>query len=185
MRGYLVKKGARYYAVVYEGTDPLTRKERRTWRAAGTSRREAERFLAELVQARNSRCPVFPGRMSLQLRVGRSCPGRTWTRVGRSHTRQRLSVHRGLRTRWTLGASQCSKHPDPRVSASNRGDRMTHWMCRYARDYSGIEVRVLDERQVERVVTALGLALAQQCDHFYLGCTDRRCTAGSPPPCTD
>jgi hypothetical protein len=65
MRGYLVKKGARYYAVVYEGTDPLTRKERRTWRAAGTSRREAERFLAELVQARNSRCPVFPGRMSL------------------------------------------------------------------------------------------------------------------------
>jgi integrase len=65
MRGYLVKKGARYYAVVYEGTDPLTRKERRTWRAAGTSRREAERLLAELVQARNSRCPVFPGRMSL------------------------------------------------------------------------------------------------------------------------
>jgi hypothetical protein len=65
MRGYLVKKGVHYYAVVYEGTDPLTREERRTWRAAGTSRREAERFLAELVQARNTRCAVFPARMSL------------------------------------------------------------------------------------------------------------------------
>jgi hypothetical protein len=65
MRGYLVKKGDRYYAVVYEGTDPLTQKERRSWAAAGTSRREAERVLAELVQARNSRSPVFPGRMTL------------------------------------------------------------------------------------------------------------------------
>jgi integrase len=65
MRGYLVKKGNRYYAVVYEGTDPLTRKERRSWTAAGRSRREAERVLAELVQARNGRCPVFPERMRL------------------------------------------------------------------------------------------------------------------------
>jgi integrase len=65
MRGYLVKTDDRYYAVVYEGTDPLTRKERRSWTAAGTNRREAERLLAELVQARNGRTPVFPGRMSL------------------------------------------------------------------------------------------------------------------------
>ena len=60
MRGYLVKKGGRYYAVVYEGTDPLTRKERRSWTRAGKNRREAERLLAELVQARNGRDPVFP-----------------------------------------------------------------------------------------------------------------------------
>ncbi len=66
MRGYLVKKNKRYYAAVYEGTDPLTRRERRTWRAAGSSRREAERFLAELAQARNGRGPVFPGRMPLE-----------------------------------------------------------------------------------------------------------------------
>ena len=65
MKGYLVKKGDRYYAVIYEGTDPLTRKERRSWTAAGTSRREAERVLGELVQARNGRCPIFPGRMTL------------------------------------------------------------------------------------------------------------------------
>ncbi len=36
------------------------------------------------------------------------------------------------------------------------------------RDHSGIEVRVLDEGQVERVVTALGLARLHQGDGFYL-----------------
>jgi integrase len=65
MRGYLVKKGERYYAVIYEGTDPLTGKQRRSWTAAGASRREAERLLAELVQARNERGPVFPSRTCL------------------------------------------------------------------------------------------------------------------------
>jgi hypothetical protein len=58
MRGYLVKKGCRYYAVVYEGTDPLTRKQRRSWTPAGKNRRDAERLLAELVQAHNGRGPV-------------------------------------------------------------------------------------------------------------------------------
>ena len=62
MRGYLVKKNKRYYAVVYEGTDPLTRRERRTWRAAGTSRREADRF------------------------PGRACTGSQWPRTCLSRT---------------------------------------------------------------------------------------------------
>jgi hypothetical protein len=65
MRGYLVKKGSRYYAVVYEGTDRLTRKQRRNWTPAGKNRREAERLLAELLRARNGRGPVFLGRVTL------------------------------------------------------------------------------------------------------------------------
>jgi ribosomal protein S18 acetylase RimI-like enzyme len=36
------------------------------------------------------------------------------------------------------------------------------------RDHSGIEVQVLDDRQVERVLTALGLARLHQGDGFYL-----------------
>ena len=40
--------------------------------------------------------------------------------------------------------------------------------CLILRDYSGIEVRVLDERQVERVVTVLGLCGLHQGDGFYL-----------------
>lgn len=31
MRGYTAKKGSRYYAVIYEGVDPATGKERRRW----------------------------------------------------------------------------------------------------------------------------------------------------------
>lgn len=65
MRGYLVRRHDRYYAVVYEGIDPLTRKERRTWRPAGTNRRDAERVLGELVQARARRGPVFTRRITV------------------------------------------------------------------------------------------------------------------------
>ena len=36
MRGYTAKKGNRYYAVIYEGVDPATGKERRRWYPAGT-----------------------------------------------------------------------------------------------------------------------------------------------------
>src|SRR5215471_17662002 len=39
---------------------------------------------------------------------------------------------------------------------------------RYPRDYAGIEVRVLNEREVDRVLTALGLARLHQGDGLYL-----------------
>lgn len=41
MRGYVVQKGSRFYAVIYEGVDPLTGRERRRWYPAGESRQEA------------------------------------------------------------------------------------------------------------------------------------------------
>jgi integrase len=50
MRGHIAKKGNRYYAVIYEGVDPATGKGRHRWHAAGTTRKEAERVLAELVK---------------------------------------------------------------------------------------------------------------------------------------
>ncbi len=36
--GYLVQRKNRFYAVVYDGRDPLTGRERRTWHAAGRNR---------------------------------------------------------------------------------------------------------------------------------------------------
>ena len=39
MRG-LVRKGNRWYAVIYEGIDPVTGRERRSWHAPGTDRTE-------------------------------------------------------------------------------------------------------------------------------------------------
>ena len=53
MRGYTVKKGKQYYAVVYEGIDPATGKERRRWIPGGPKKGDAEKLLTELVKRAN------------------------------------------------------------------------------------------------------------------------------------
>lgn len=50
MRGHVAKKGNRYYAVIYEGSDPKTGRSRYRWHAGGSTRKEAERILANLVK---------------------------------------------------------------------------------------------------------------------------------------
>ena len=55
MKGYVAKRRGRYYAVVYEGRDPVTGKERRSWHPAGTDRAEAERLATKLAAKENSR----------------------------------------------------------------------------------------------------------------------------------
>ena len=55
MKGYVARKGDRWYAVVYEGLDPVTGRERRSWQAAGTERADAERLAAKLAADRNGR----------------------------------------------------------------------------------------------------------------------------------
>src|SRR5947209_5962879 len=53
MRGYTAKKGKRYYAVIYDGIDPATGKERRRWVAAGPRRSDAERLVTAMVKRKN------------------------------------------------------------------------------------------------------------------------------------
>lgn len=53
MRGYTAKKGNRYYAVIYEGVDPATGKERRRWYPAGARKADAEKLVTELVKRHN------------------------------------------------------------------------------------------------------------------------------------
>lgn len=53
MRGHTAKKGNRYYAVIYEGVDPATGKERHRWYAAGTRKSDADRLVTELVKRRH------------------------------------------------------------------------------------------------------------------------------------
>ena len=55
MKGYMKKRGDRYYAMIYEGRDPVTGKERRRWHPAGSDRAEAERLAAKLAAAETSR----------------------------------------------------------------------------------------------------------------------------------
>ena len=54
MRGHIAKKGNNYYAVVYEGIDPATGKERHRWHAAGSRRIDAERLVNDLVKRRHN-----------------------------------------------------------------------------------------------------------------------------------
>jgi len=55
MKGYVARKGNRWYAVMYEGLDAVTGKERRRWHPAGTTREEAERLVARLAAEVNGR----------------------------------------------------------------------------------------------------------------------------------
>jgi hypothetical protein len=55
MKGHVARKRGRYYAVIYEGLDPVTGRERRSWDAAGTDRAEAEALAARLAAERDGR----------------------------------------------------------------------------------------------------------------------------------
>lgn len=48
MKGYTVKKCKQYYAVIYEGLDPVTGKEIRTWHRAGTNKAKAGKLTRKL-----------------------------------------------------------------------------------------------------------------------------------------
>lgn len=65
MRGYTVKKDKRYYAVIYEGIDPATGKERRRWYPAGTRKIDAERLVTELVKQKNDGDYRAPDKITL------------------------------------------------------------------------------------------------------------------------
>jgi integrase len=55
MRGYVARKGNRWYAVVYEGIDPSTGRERRRWYPAGEERAQAEGLARQLATAETER----------------------------------------------------------------------------------------------------------------------------------
>jgi hypothetical protein len=55
MKGYVAQRRGRFYAVIYEGRDPVTGRERRTWHPAGTDRAKAERLAKKLAIEENKR----------------------------------------------------------------------------------------------------------------------------------
>ena len=65
MRGHVAKKGNRYYAVIYEGIDQATGRQRHRWYAGGTTRKEAERLLGEMVKRNHDGDYRAPERITL------------------------------------------------------------------------------------------------------------------------
>jgi integrase len=55
MKGHVRQRGGRFYAVIYEGLDPVTGREIRRWYPAGTDRGVAERLAARLAKAEEGR----------------------------------------------------------------------------------------------------------------------------------
>src|SRR5436190_2529495 len=55
MNGHVAKRRSRYYAVIYEGLDPVTGRERRRWHPAGTDRAQAQRLAARLAAEEQGR----------------------------------------------------------------------------------------------------------------------------------
>ena len=55
MKGYVAKKGDRWYAIIYQGLDPVTGRELRSWHPVGTSRKDAVRLAARLARELNGR----------------------------------------------------------------------------------------------------------------------------------
>jgi hypothetical protein len=55
MKGYVApRRRGRFNAVIYEGLDPVTGRERRSWHSAGSNRAEAERLATELAAKETS-----------------------------------------------------------------------------------------------------------------------------------
>ena len=65
MRGHVAKKGSRYYAVIYEGIDPATGRQRHRWYAGGATRKDAEKLLAEMVKRHHDGDYRAPDRITL------------------------------------------------------------------------------------------------------------------------
>ena len=65
MRGHIVQRGHRYYAVIYEGFETVAGKDKYRWHAAGTSRKAAEKLLAELVKRMHDGDYRSPERITL------------------------------------------------------------------------------------------------------------------------
>jgi hypothetical protein len=53
VKGYVAHKGDRWYAVIYEGLDPVTGWEIRRWHAAGTDKASAEKLARRLAREIN------------------------------------------------------------------------------------------------------------------------------------
>ena len=65
MRGHVAKKGNRYYAVIYEGVDQATGRQRHRWYAGGATRKEAEKLLVEMVKRNHDGDYRAPERITL------------------------------------------------------------------------------------------------------------------------
>ena len=96
MKGYVVRKGNRWYAVIYEGIDPVTGRERRRWHAAGTERADAERLAARLVADLVGRNDQVRGLSFGAYLTGRWLPGKRVVLAASTYDGYRRNIERHI-----------------------------------------------------------------------------------------
>ena len=76
MNGYVAKRRGRFYAVIYEGLDPVTGRERRRWHPAGTDRNAARRLAARLAAEEQGRADAVRALTLGAYLTGQSLPAK-------------------------------------------------------------------------------------------------------------
>lgn len=98
MHGYVARKRDRYYAVIYEGLDPVTGRERRRWHPAGCDRLEAERLAERLAGESKGRNDEIRSLTFGAYSLGDGCQARS--------SRCRPARTAATSTRWTATSSR-------------------------------------------------------------------------------
>jgi hypothetical protein len=96
LKGYVAQKGNRWYAVIYEGIDPVTGRERRHWHAAGTERADAERLAAHLASDLEGRNDEVRGLTFGAFLTTRWLPGKRITLAASTYAGYRRNVERHI-----------------------------------------------------------------------------------------
>src|SRR4051794_30791590 len=96
MKGYVTRKGNRWYAVIYEGIDPVTGKERRSWHAAGSERCDAERLASRLARERDGRGDAVRSLTFGAYLTARWLPGKRMVLAASTYDGYRRNVERHI-----------------------------------------------------------------------------------------
>lgn len=94
MNGYVAQRRGRFYAVIYEGLDPVTGRERRTWHPAGTDRAAAERLATRLAEEERGRADAVRALTFGAYLVGQWLPGKKLRLATTTYRGYERNVHR-------------------------------------------------------------------------------------------
>ena len=94
MNGYVAQRRGRFYAVIYEGLDPVTGRERRTWHPAGTDRAAAERLASRLAKEEQGRADAVRALTFGAYLSGQWLPGKKLRLATTTYRGYERNVHR-------------------------------------------------------------------------------------------
>ncbi len=94
MNGYVAQRRGRFYAVIYEGLDPVTGRERRRWHPAGTDRGAAERLATRLAAEEQGRADEVRALTFGAYLTGQWLPGKKLQLATSTYRGYERNVHR-------------------------------------------------------------------------------------------